>query len=362
MSISQAIISLLDQQIKFSDIHLVSDACLTIRNGEGVIQAIDPCQVITQQDMLGFLVESLRFAKTQEDAWEKLISSKEELDDAVTIGTRRFRINASLHGEGQKINITMRILNEKIIPLADLNFPSVVSKLALKPNGLVLVTGQTGSGKSTTLASMLDLVIQDGGRKIITLEDPVEYLFSSTGNTIVNQRAIGKDSRSFARAIRAAMRQDPDVILVGEMRDAETISAALEAATTGHLVLSTLHTNSAAATVDRILGFFDGAEKRWAANMLSSVLLGVISQTLAKKVGGGKQLVYEIMVATDTIRDAIRNEKPNAIPNLILQGVKHEMNTLNRCLAMFVKQGNVSMNDASMIAYDYDDFMRELNG
>lgn len=361
-SIDKKISELLNNGASFSDIHIVSDSPMALRNKDGVIETPDPMFVVNKEDVLSFLVNFLRYESTIDSAWKKLCSSKNEFDDAVMIGGRRFRLNASLHSEAQKINITMRLLNEKITPLSELNFPSVVSKLALKPNGMVLVTGQTGSGKSTTLASMLDLVIKDGGRKIITLEDPIEYLFNSTPDTIVNQRAIGKDSLSWAKSIRASMRQDPDVILVGEMRDAETVAAALEAATTGHLVLSTLHTNSAASTVDRILGFFDGAEKKWAANMLSSVLLGVISQTLARKNHGGKQLVYEIMVATDTIRDAIRQEKPNAIPNLILQGAKYEMNTLNKCLAPLVRSGVITMESATAITYDYDDFLRELNG
>ena len=230
-----------------------------------------------------------------------------------------------------------------------------MSQLALKPRGLILVTGPTGSGKSTTLAAMLDQVNESLRSHILTIEDPIEFLHNSK-NCVINQRELGPHTLSFSNALRSALREDPDVILVGEMRDQETIRLALTAAETGHLVLSTLHTSSAAKTVDRIIDVFPAGEKDMVRTMLAESLEAVISQTLLKRIGGGRIAGWEVMIGTPAIRNLIRENKIPQMYSSIQTGQEYNMQTMDQCLLDLVQRRLVSVEDARMRAIDKTKF------
>ena len=260
-----------------------------------------------------------------------------------------FRVNAFL----QKGNcaLVLRLIQSKIPTLRDLNFPEVFKSLCAKRNGLVLVTGPTGSGKSTTLAAMIDFISKTRKEHIITIEDPVEYIFGH-GNGIINQRQVGLDTKGFAPAIRAALREDPDVIVIGEMRDLETISAALTAAETGHLVLSTLHTIGAAKTIDRILDAFPPEQQAQIKIQLSSVLEGVISQQLVQNRSNGRSCVLEIMMANYAISNLIKEGKTTQIPNIMQMGKADGMVLMDQSLINLYQQGDITQQTLFKYASD----------
>jgi twitching motility protein PilT len=238
--------------------------------------------------------------------------------------------------------MALRIIPLTIPTMDELGIPPIVKDLSMLPRGLILVTGPTGSGKSTTLASMVDLINHKKKYHILTLEDPIEYLHKHD-KSIVNQREIGSDSLSFANALRAALRQDPDVILVGEMRDLETMSIALTAAETGHLVLSTLHTIGAASTIDRIIDVFPSYQQQQVRIQLSSVIQGIISQQLLPMIDGkGRIAAFEIMVATPAIRNLIREEKTHQIDTAIQTGSKYGMQTMDNSMLKLFNKGKIS--------------------
>ena len=259
-------------------------------------------------------------------------------------GLGRFRVNA--HMQRGAVGIALRSIKEKIPPIDTLNLPPVIERLTYLPRGLVLVTGDTGSGKSTTLAAMIDAMNQRYHKHIITLEDPVEYAFSSDKSTI-EQRELGSDCPSFASGLRHVLRQDPDIILVGEMRDLETTAAAITAAETGHLVLSTLHTNSAASTVDRIIDMYPASQQNQIRSMLANTLQAVISQTLFKRSDtNGMVPAVEIMLATSAVRNLIREARTFEIPNVIETNRSMGMTTLDNAIAQLYFNGMVSREDA----------------
>ena len=237
-------------------------------------------------------------------------------------GTARFRVNVFHQNRG--IGAVFRTIPSKVLTLEQLKCPSIFRKIAEAPRGLVLVTGPTGSGKSTTLAAMIDYVNESFHDHILTIEDPIEFVHTSK-NCLVNQREVHKDTHSFNNALRSALREDPDIILVGELRDIETIRLALTAAETGHLVFGTLHTNSASKTIDRIIDVFPGAEKGMVRSMLSESLNAVISQTLIKKIAGGRVAAHEIMIGTPAIRNLIREDKIAQMYSAIQTGSVHRM-------------------------------------
>jgi twitching motility protein PilT len=242
----------------------------------------------------------------------------------------------------------------------ELGLPISVTELAKKNRGLILVTGPTGSGKSTTLASLINMINQQRGDHILTLEDPIEYLHRHN-KSIVNQREIGHDSQSYANALRAALRQDPDVILVGEMRDLETISIAITAAETGHLVLSTLHTIGAAKTIDRVIDIFPPFQQQQIRVQMSTVLEAVISQQLIpKKDKQGRVAAIEVMIANPAIRNLIREGKSHQITSIIQTGMKYGMQTMDHSLADLYKKGVISREEAVMYAVDQDVLSRML--
>ena len=244
-------------------------------------------------------------------------------------GVARFRVNAFNHNRGA--GAVFRTIPSKVLTMEDLGLGKVFTRLATLPRGLVLVTGPTGSGKSTTLAAMIDHVNNVRYDHVLTIEDPIEFVHESK-KCLVNQREVHRDTYGFSEALRSALREDPDVILVGEMRDLETIRLALTAAETGHLVFGTLHTTSAAKTIDRIIDVFPGEEKSMVRSMLSESLQGVISQTLLKKCGGGRVAAHEIMISTPAIRNLIREDKIAQMYSAIQTGSAHGMVTLDQTL------------------------------
>ncbi len=258
-------------------------------------------------------------------------------------GLARFRVNAFNHNRGA--GGVFRTIPSKILSLEDLNAPKIFQEISEYPRGIVLVTGPTGSGKSTTLAAMVDYKNDGEYGHILTVEDPIEFVHESK-KCLVNQREVHRDTLGFNEALRSALREDPDTILVGEMRDLETIRLALSAAETGHLVFGTLHTSSAAKTIDRIVDVFPAAEKSMVRSMLSESLKAVIAQTLMKKIGGGRVAAHEIMIGTPAIRNLIREDKVAQMYSAIQTGQNVGMQTLDQNLKTLLAQGVVSKDEA----------------
>ncbi|MDZ7751933.1 MAG: type IV pilus twitching motility protein PilT [Gammaproteobacteria bacterium] len=266
-------------------------------------------------------------------------------------GLARFRVNAFNHNRGS--GAVFRTIPSKILTLEDLNAPEIFKSISDHPRGVVLVTGPTGSGKSTTLAAMVDYKNNTEYGHILTIEDPIEFVHESK-KCLVNQREVHRDTLGFNEALRSALREDPDVILVGEMRDLETIRLALSAAETGHLVFGTLHTSSAAKTIDRIVDVFPAAEKDMIRAMLSESLRAVISQSLLKKVGGGRVAAHEIMMGTPAIRNLIRENKIAQMYSAIQTGQQFGMQTLDQNLQELLRKGLVTRDEARKKASSKD--------
>ena len=266
-------------------------------------------------------------------------------------GLARFRVNAFNHNRGA--GGVFRTIPSKILSLEDLGAPKIFQEISEYPRGIVLVTGPTGSGKSTTLAAMVDYKNDSEYGHILTVEDPIEFVHESK-KCLVNQREIHRDTLGFNEALRSALREDPDTILVGEMRDLETIRLALSAAETGHLVFGTLHTSSAAKTIDRIVDVFPAAEKSMVRSMLSESLKAVISQTLMKKIGGGRVAAHEIMIGTPAIRNLIREDKIAQMYSAIQTGQNVGMQTLDQDLKTLLGQGVVAKEEAKRKAANPD--------
>lgn len=265
----------------------------------------------------------------------------------------RFRVNAFNQDRGA--GAVFRTIPSKVLTLEELNAPPFFAEVCKKPRGLILVTGPTGSGKSTTLAAMINHINTSDYAHILTVEDPIEFVHESQ-KSLINQREVHRDTLGFEQALRSALREDPDIILVGEMRDLETIRLALTAAETGHLVFGTLHTTSAAKTIDRIIDVFPAAEKDMIRSMLSESLQAVISQTLLKKVGGGRIAAHEIMVGTAAIRNLIREAKVAQMYSAIQTGRRDGMQTLDQNLKELVDSGKVTAKTAMVKAVNKDMF------
>ncbi|MDH3979593.1 MAG: type IV pilus twitching motility protein PilT [Gammaproteobacteria bacterium] len=265
----------------------------------------------------------------------------------------RFRVNAFNHNRGA--GAVFRTIPSDILGLDDLGTPQIFKEIADTPRGLVLVTGPTGSGKSTTLAAMIDYINQKAYDHILTIEDPIEFVHESK-KCLINQREVHRDTKGFNEALRSALREDPDTILVGEMRDLETIRLALTAAETGHLVFGTLHTTSAAKTIDRVIDVFPAAEKTMVRSMLSESLRAVIAQTLLKKIGGGRIAAWEIMVGTPAIRNLIREDKVAQMYSAIQTGNAVGMTTLDQYLKDILQKGLITKQDAQSKAAIKENF------
>lgn len=275
-------------------------------------------------------------------------------------GLSRFRVNA--FRQRGAIAIAIRVISEKVPNLDELGLPDIIKNFSRKPRGLVLVTGPTGSGKSTTLAAMIDLINEERSCNILTLEDPIEYLHRHR-NSLVNQREVGTDTQSFANGLRAALREDPDVILVGEMRDMETISIAVRAAETGHLVLATLHTGDAAQTVDRIIDVFPPHQQQQIRVQLSLTLQGIVAQQLLpQRDGSGRVAAVEVLVATPAARNLIREGKSHQLLSVIQTGAKSGMQSMDAALRDLCRSGIISDEEAMAHAMDLENFLRLRRG
>ncbi|QHJ12939.1 Twitching mobility protein [Paraglaciecola mesophila] len=261
----------------------------------------------------------------------------------------RFRVNAFVQNRGAAA--VLRTIPSKILSLDDLGAPQIFKDIINQPTGIVLVTGATGSGKSTTLAAMVDHINRHKREHILTIEDPIEFVHENK-LCVMNQREVHRDTHSFSNALRSALREDPDVILVGELRDLETIRLAISAAETGHLVFGTLHTNSAPKTIDRLIDVFPAEEKSMVRSMLSESLRAVISQTLLKKVGGGRVAAHEIMLGIPAIRNLIREDKVPQMYSVMQTSQAHGMQTMDQCLQKMVAQGLITNEDASSLSID----------
>jgi len=293
------------------------------------------------------------------ESQKKRFETEDELDFSFGVqNLSRFRGN--VYKQRNCVAMAIRQIPYEINSIAQLGLPPAVNKFAERPRGLVLVTGPTGSGKSTTLAALVDKINRERKQHIITVEDPIEFIHRHK-NCVVNQREVGADTKSFAAALKYALRQDPDVILVGEMRDLETISAALTIAETGHLVLATLHTNSAAESINRVIDAFPAHQQSQVRAQLSFVLEGVVTQTLLPKAHGkGRIAAAEIMVCTPAIRAVIRDEKVHQIYSLMQAGKKHGMQTMNDSLQTLYMKGEVTLEEALKRSGDPSEFLRAV--
>ena len=298
--------------------------------------------------------DTLRMAKeiTTDEQFDRF-TKEGELDFSFSLpGVCRFRVN--MYRQRGSIGIVCRVINSQIPTIESLKLPPITKEFAKNTQGILLVTGPTGSGKSTTLAGIIDYINETQSKHILTLEDPIEYLHSHK-NSIVNQREIGQDSQSFAIGLRAALRQDPDVILVGEMRDLDTIQTAISAAETGHLVLATLHTTGAAQTVDRIIDVFTAEHQQQIRTQLASTLVGVISQRLLPKAdGSGRVAALEILVSNYAVANLIRSNKIHQIQTVLETGKASGMQTINMDVTQLVQKGVITRATADEYVPNWD--------
>lgn len=333
-----------------SDLHLTSGAAPTIRLS-GSLQPLEGFEPMQAEALRRTLYAVL--TQKQREKFEANL----ELDLSYSVrGLARFRLN--LYQQRESIGAAFRVIPYEIKPLENLGVPPVVATFAGLPRGLVLVTGPTGSGKSTTLASVIDLANRTRADHIMTVEDPIEFLHRHK-KALVNQREVGEDTHSFANALKHVLRQDPDIILVGEMRDLETISVALTAAETGHLVFATLHTSDAAQTIDRIIDVFPAGQQAQVRTQLAGAIQGVVSQTLCKRASGvGRSVATEVLVATPAIRNLIREGKTHQIYSAMQAGAQQGMHTMDQHLAELVKSGAITYEVGLEKCHHIEDFNR----
>lgn len=347
--------NLLEEVVKkdASDLHLTVGNEPSIRV-DGRLQKVDGYQPLTEKD-----VEALIFSVIDEVQKDILLKDK-EVDFSFAFGDiARFRANA-FHQKGN-LGLALRLIPAKIRTVDELGLPTIVNKFTEIPRGLVLVTGPTGSGKSTTLAAMVDKINTENPVHIITIEDPIEYTHTHK-KAIIDQREVHYDTRSFSAALRSALREDPDVVLIGEMRDLETISAAITIAETGHLVLATLHTNNAAQSIDRMIDVFPPYQQQQIRVQLSNILQGVVSQRLIAAIGGGRVAAAEIMVTTPAVRNIIREGKTHQLDAVIQTSADQGMVSMDKALVVLVKSGRISAEEAAGYAIDAAEFQRLLHG
>jgi twitching motility protein PilT len=346
--------SLLEEMIErgASDLHITAGERPKLRVDGDIVDA-SVTEVMSPKDTL-----SLAYSVLTENQ-KKRFELEDELDFSFGIqNLARFRGN--VFKQRGCVAMVLRMIPFNILTFEDLGLPAVVAQLADKPRGLILVTGPTGSGKSTTLAAVLDRINKGRKGHIITVEDPIEFIHAHQ-NCIVNQREVGTDTKNFATALKYALREDPDVILVGEMRDLETIAAALTIAETGHLVLATLHTNSAAESINRIIDVFPSNQQSQVRAQLAFVLEGVMTQTLLQKATGrGRVMCAEIMVATPAIRALIRDDKVHQIYSALQSGKKFGMQTMNDALHQAYMQRLITKEEALRAASDRSEFLRMI--
>lgn len=339
---------LLDEAVakKASDLHLSVgvppiiriDGKLTPVSGESVLEAADSRK----------LVQSIM----TESQLERL-TTRREVDFSFGYRTMRFRVNVFF--ERGNVAAALRLIPKEIRSMTDLGLPTILENFTLPTQGLVLVTGPTGHGKTTTIAALIKHINDTRRSHIITLEDPIEYLFEHN-KSIIQQREVGSDTLSFARALRSALREDPNIVVLGEMRDLETIEAAMTVAETGHLVLATLHTNNAAQTADRIIDVFPPHQQAQVRTQLANVLIGIVSQRLLPRISGGRIAANEILIANAAVRNVIRESKTHQLNNIIQISASDGMINLDKVLAELVTKGEITIDDALTWAYDQKAF------
>jgi twitching motility protein PilT len=333
-----------------SDLHLTVGAPPTIRV-HGDLRYLPDYEPLTDSDT-ALLARSV----VSDEQWERFERDL-ELDLAYDVpGLSRFRVN--LFQQRNAYGAVMRAIPHEIKPLDELGIPEQISRFASMPRGLVLVTGPTGSGKTTTLASLLDLANRTRSDHIVTIEDPIEFMHEHK-KCLVNQREVGVDTGGFATALKHVLRQDPDIILVGELRDLETVSTAITAAETGHLVLATLHTQSAAQTIDRVIDIFPPHQQQEIRAQLSTALQGVVTQSLCRRAdGSGRAVICEVMFATAAIRNLIREGKNHQIPSFMQSSGSDGMLTFDQHLAQRVHEGQVAYDQALDLCHSAEEFKR----
>ncbi len=338
---------------KASDLHLQVGLPPILRI-DGALQPVSGYSALDQATL-----EKLVFATLEEDQKQILLKDK-EFDYSFSFGDLgRFRVNA-FHEKGN-LAAAFRLIPNRIQTIAELGMPPVVTSFADYPRGLVLVTGPTGSGKSTTLAALVDKINSEKSAHIITIEDPIEFTHKSKRSVVV-QREVHYDTYSFSAALRSALREDPDVVLIGEMRDLETISAAITIAETGHLVFATLHTNSAAQSIDRIIDVFPPHQQPQVRSQLANILMAICAQRLVPAIGGGRVVAAEILVANPAVRSVIREGKTHQLDTIIQTGADQGMQTMDRTLVKLVQTGVITHDAAREYAVDLQEFERLSRG
>ena len=338
---------------KASDIHMQYGLPPILRI-DGTLIPVNNVKSLDEEDL-----KTLIFSTLDEDQQSIYLKDK-EFDYSFAFGDiARFRVNA-FHERG-KMAAAFRLIPNEIKSITDLGMPSIVATFADFPRGLVLVTGPTGSGKSTTLAALIDKINHDKSKHIITIEDPIEFTHKSERSIIV-QREVHYDTFSFAAALRSALREDPDVVLIGEMRDLETIQAAITIAETGHLVFATLHTNSAAQSIDRMIDVFPSHQQPQIRSQLANMLMAICSQRLVPAIGGGRVVAAEIMIANTAVRSLIRDGKTFQLDTAIQTGAEEGMQTMDRTLAKLIQTGVITYDSAREYAVDINELNRLVRG
>jgi twitching motility protein PilT len=336
-----------------SDVHLKLDRPPLLRR-DGDVSVLDGLEPLTSADLDGFLREVTAATPQRYDQFQE----SGDLDVAYTApGLPRFRVNA--FRQRGAVSFAVRVIPAEVPQIGELGMPKGVARLAEEHRGLILVTGATGSGKTTTLAAIIDHLNRTRRSHIVTIEDPIEILHPDR-SSIVNQREVGLDTADFGQALRRALRQDPDTILIGELRDAETAQTALQAAESGHLVLSTLHTVDAAETVGRVIEFFPPAKQQQIRSILAGVLRGVVSQRLLPRIGGGRVAAVEVMVVNARIADLLREGRADEIGDAIAEGAFFDMQTFDEALISLVLGGEVDAETAANAASVRHDFLVAL--
>lgn len=347
--------TLLEEVIKkkSSDLHIQVGLPPMLRV-DGTLVAVTGAAALNEE-----AVEALIFAILDDEQKQILLKDK-EFDFSFAFGDLgRFRVNA-FHERGN-LAAALRLIPNEILSTEQLGLPKTVEKFADYPRGLVLVTGPTGSGKSTTLASLINKINHEKPVHIVTIEDPIEYTHKSNKAVIV-QREVHYDTYSFSAALRSSLRQDPDVVLLGEMRDLETIAAAITIAETGHLVFATLHTNGAAQSIDRMIDVFPPHQQPQIRAQLSNILMGICSQRLVPTIGGGRVAAAEIMIATPAVRNIIREGKTHQLEAVIQTGAEHGMQSMDKTLVNMIHAGTITYDEARNVAVDIDELDRLMRG
>lgn len=338
---------------KASDLHLQVSLPPMLRI-DGVLVPVNGSEVLSEEG-----VEALIFAILDEDQKQILLKDK-EFDFSFAFGDLgRFRVNA-FHERGN-LAAALRLIPNEILGVQQLGLPPILDKFSEYPRGLVLVTGPTGSGKSTTLAAMINKINNEKAVHIITIEDPIEFTHKSKKSVIV-QREVHYDTYSFSAALRSSLREDPDVVLIGEMRDLETISSAITIAETGHLVFATLHTNSASQSIDRMIDVFPPHQQPQIRSQLANILMAIVSQRLIPAIGGGRIAAAEILVATPAVRNIVREGKSHQLEAVIQTGAEFGMQSMDKTLVSLVHNGSITYEEARNFAVDLDELDRLMRG